>query len=159
MKRRLVIGAITAIAVGFGAMLLRADPPASKIVESTDVLMHAKLTSSQNVLAGLISEDFDQIQAAAREMKRISEAAEWPRQRDTVYEHYSGEFRRQCGKLEALAKNKNHEGSSFTYMHMTAICISCHEYVRDSLRVASQPGRRSNVRLIPAEWPEQNLPK
>jgi hypothetical protein len=92
-------------------------------------------------------------------MKRISEAAEWPRQRDSVYEHYSAEFRRQCHKLEGLAKNKNHEGSSFTYMHMTTVCISCHEYVRDSLRIANQPGRRSNVRLIPAQWPEQNLPK
>ncbi len=166
MKRYLVFAVTTMIAVGCGALWLRADPPqtkadppATKIVESTQVLMHAKLTSSQNVLAGLVRENFAQIEAAAREMKRISEAAEWPRPRDTIYEHYSAEFRRQCGKLEVLAQKRNHEGAAFTYMHMTTICISCHDYVRDSLRIAGQPGRRADVRLIPSEWPERNLPK
>lgn len=160
MKRLLLIGVTTTVlAVGAGAMLLRADPPATRIKDSSDVLMHAKLTSAQNVLAGLVRENFDQIESAAREMKRISQAAEWPRQRDSVYEHYSAEFRRQCAKLENLAKDRNHEGASFTYMQMTTICISCHDYVRDSRRIASRPNRRRDVQLIPSQWPEQNLPK
>lgn len=74
-------------------------------------------------------------------------------------EHYSAEFRRQCNKLEDLAKKHNHEGAAFTYMHMTTVCISCHDYVRDSRRIANQPKRRADVRLIPSEWPEHNLPK
>ena len=159
MKRRVVIVLTTVVGVCFGGLLLRADPPATKIIEETEVLMRAKLTSSQNVLAGLLSEDFALIQKGAREMKRISEAAEWPRARDTVYEHYSAEFRRQCSKLEDLAKKENHEGASFTYLHMTTVCINCHDYVRDSLRMADQPQGRHNVQLIPAEWPERNLGK
>ncbi len=159
MKRHLLIGAITVAALGFGALLLRADPPAARIVGSTDVLMHAKLTSAQNVLEGLVREDFEKIGAAAREMRRISEAAAWPRRRDTIYEHYGAEFRRRCLKLEKLAESGNHEGASFTYIHLTTLCISCHQHVRHSQRIASQPGRRSDVQLIPAEWPEQNLPK
>ena len=90
-------------------------------------------------------------------MKRISEAAEWPRARDTVYEHYSAEFRRQCSKLEDLAQKENHEGASFTYLHMTTVCINCHDYVRDSLRMADVPSGRHNVQLIPTEWPEHNV--
>ena len=116
MKHYLAIAGITGIAVGFGALLLhadppvsKADPPASRIADPTQVLMHAKLTSAQKVLAGLVRENFGQIESAAREMKRISEAAEWPRARDTIYEHYSAEFRRQCGKLEVLAQERNHE--------------------------------------------------
>ena len=159
MKRKLIIAVTTVIALVFSAILLQADPPATKIVESTEVLMQAKLTNAQNVLAGLIRKDFAGIESAARALKHISEAAEWPRQRDTVYEHYSSEFRRQCIKLADLAKQGNHEGASFTYMHMTTICINCHDHVRDSRRIARRPGRRSDVQLIPSKWPEQNLPK
>jgi hypothetical protein len=158
MNRQLVLLIAAVIGVGCGAMYLRADPPATKIVESTGALMQAKLTNSQKVLAGLVRNDFDQIESAARAMKHISEAAEWARPRDTVYEHYSVEFRRHCSKLESLAKQQSHEAAAFTYLHMTSICIGCHDYVRDSQRIARQPGRRADVRLIPAEWPEQNLP-
>ena len=158
MKRRIVFALTIVIAVGCGALMLRADPPATRIVESAKVLMTEKLASSQNVLAGLLREDFTLIAKGAREMKRISEAAEWPRARDTIYEHYSAEFRRQCAKLEDLARKRNHEGASYTYLHMTTLCIHCHDYVRDSLRVAG-PGVRQDVQLIPSHWPEQNLGK
>ena len=158
MKRELTLVLTTIMTVGFGAMWLRADPPATQIVQTQKVLMGAKLKSSQNVLAGLLREDFTLIAKGAREMKRISEAAEWPRARDSVYEHYSAEFRRQCSKLEELAKTRNHEGASFTYLHMTTVCINCHDYVRDSLRIAG-PGHRKDVQLIPSHWPEQNLGK
>ena len=71
--------------------------------------------------------------------------------RDPIYEHYAAEFRRQCAKLEQLAKNSNHEGASFTYLNMTTMCIDCHNYVRESLRVAHQPG--GGVQLIPSHVP------
>ncbi|MGB7344200.1 MAG: hypothetical protein WBD20_08295 [Pirellulaceae bacterium] len=116
-------------------------------------LMKAKLDRSQNVLEGLLRKDFKRVAQGAREMKRISEAAEWPRARDTVYEHFSAEFRRQCNHLESLAGSENHEGATFVYLQMTTTCIHCHDYVRDSLRVA-QLKSRDNVSLIPAQWPE-----
>ena len=117
--------------------------------------MHSKLTSSQRVLEGLVSKDFDLVARGAREMKRISEAAEWPRPRDAVYEHFSAEFRRQCNQLEKLAKSSNHEGVSFTYLHLTTTCIQCHNYVRDSMRVAESQ-RHGNVQAIPSQWPEHS---
>lgn len=157
MRRGLVV-VLTFVAVGCcNTIWLRAvDPPANQIEEATGVLMRSKLTSSQKVLEGLLRKDFDSIARGAREMKRISEAAEWPRARDSVYEHFSVEFRRQCNQLEALAEAGSQEGVSFTYLHLTSTCINCHDYVRDALRV-SERGYDGNLRLIPSQWPEPDV--
>ena len=153
MRQRPLLAIFFALLAGtFGTMFLQAaDPPVDPISE-TKVLMCAKLTSSQKVLEGLLAEDFTLIAQGAREMKRISEAAEWPRVRDAVYEHHAAEFRRQCIKLESLAEKTNHEGASFTYLQMTTTCIACHNHVRDALRIAEKPN--GGVQLIPALVPE-----
>ena len=122
------------------------------IGDAQGALMKSKLVTSQKVLAGLVRKDFDAIASGARDMKRISEAAEWARSRDEVYEHYSATFRRQCNQLESLAKKENHEGVTFTYLQMTTTCIQCHDHVRDSLRIAERG--RGGVQLIPAKWPQ-----
>ncbi|QDT09547.1 hypothetical protein [Planctomycetes bacterium K23_9] len=141
---------IEADSASSGAPVLVASPTAA-----SSALMKAKLGRSQKVLEGLLRKDFDQIASGAREMKRISEAAEWPRARDNVYEHFSAEFRRQCSQLESLASRRNHEGVTFVYLQMTTTCIQCHDHVRDSLRVAGiEP--RDNVSLIPSQWPQSN---
>ena len=134
-----------------------ADGPITEGADQSDTsaFMRAKLASSQAVLEGLVTEDFGLISKGARQMKKMSEAAEWPRAPDEVYDHYSEEFRRLAAKLTHLAAKENLEGASFTYMHMTSMCISCHKYVRGSLRVAEDPnGRPGGVRLIPSEWPD-----
>ncbi|QDV41275.1 hypothetical protein Enr13x_11130 [Stieleria neptunia] len=151
MRFKLVLMAVLAsIPV---AVLTWADPVVQPIEQSEGVLMRSKLKRSQHVLEGLLRKDFPAIARGAKEMKLISEAAEWPRARDTVYEHFSAEFRRQCSQLESLAEEQNHQGVTFTYLQMTNLCIQCHDYVRDSLRVA-EPRGRHGVQLIPAEWPE-----
>ena len=163
MKRQTAyfVGCVLLVVLVLGSLILNAETPptpspdaiapARDAISETEVLMRAKLTSSQKVLEGLLAEDFTLIAQGAREMVRISEAAEWPRARDQVYEHYSTELRRQCNKLETLAGKTNHEGASFTYLHITTTCINCHEYVRDALRIADQPN--GGVQLIPAHVP------
>lgn len=121
------------------------------IGDAQGALMKSKLVTAQKVLAGLVRKDFDAIASGARDMKRISEAAEWPRARDSVYEHFGKIFRQQCNQLEQLASQSNSEGVTFTYLSMTNSCVNCHDYVRDSFRIA-QPNQ-GNVRLIPSEWP------
>lgn len=152
MKKRLMKAAIVLL-VGIVVtpfLTIAADPPTEPIKE-TEVLMRAKLASSQNVLEGLLSEDFRLISHAAQQMKKISEASEWPRARDAVYEHYATEFRRQCNKLEHLAKQRNHEGASFTYLKITTTCIDCHNYIREGWRMADLPD--GGVQLIPTQIP------
>jgi len=126
--------------------------PIQPIPGEETVLMQAKLSSSKKLLEGLLRRDFDSISAAARELKRISKATEWPRQRDDVYEHFAEEFQRQCNQLETQADRLNHEGIKFTYLGLTSTCISCHDYIRDSRRVAEMTHPR-DVRPIPSQWP------
>jgi hypothetical protein len=140
------------------AVFSSADPAVRTTEQSEGMLMRSKLKRSQSVLEGLLRKDFKAIAHGAKEMKLISEAAEWPRARDSVYEHFSAEFRRQCVQLEELAETQNLNGATFTYLHMTNLCVQCHDYVRDTLRVA-EPRGRSGIQLIPAEWPESGKPK
>ena len=115
MKRHLAyfVGCLLLVVfVGGTIMMAAADPPPTELVpkrgklDETEILMRAKLSSSQKVLEGLLAEDFTLISAGAKEMIKISEASEWPRARDDVYEHYSTELRRQCGKLDDLVRYK-----------------------------------------------------
>jgi hypothetical protein len=151
LQRQLLMAGLAVIVAGCGTLWLTAADPAPNKIEETEVLMRAKLSSSQKVLEGLLAKNFALIAEGAIEMKKISEAAEWPRTRDEVYEHYSAEFRRQCNKLESLAAKENHEGATFTYLHMTTTCLDCHNYVRDALRVAIEPN--GHVQLVPAPQP------
>ncbi|TWU02136.1 hypothetical protein [Stieleria varia] len=155
---RLFLILVSAVALIGSAFLLtnatQADPPpVARINESEGLLMRSKLTYSQSVLEGLLRRDYRAIQRGAVEMRHISEAAEWPRPRDTIYEHFSAEFRRQCRQLEELAEKQNHQAAAFTYLQLTSLCITCHDHVRDSVRVAKEPGRPATT-LIPSQWPE-----
>ena len=165
MTKRLQKGTITLAVATFCVGILAhlraeppeiASPPAVLVDEDPGFMMRSKLTRSKDVLEALLRNDFRSISRAAREMKRISEAAEWPRRRDAVYERFSAEFRRQCNQLESLALDLNHEGVKFTYLNMTTTCINCHDYVRDSRRVAELPAD-GDVRLMhePARRPSQ----
>ena len=156
MKRHTAyfVGCLLLVVLVLGSLILNAADPPSPVqggFEETEVLMRAKLSSSEKVLEGLLAEDFTLIAQGAKEMVRIGEAAEWPRARDEVYEHYSTTLRRQCGKLEDLARTTNHEGAAFTYLQITTTCINCHDYVRDSLRISDAP--HGGVQLIPAHLP------
>ena len=156
MKRVAGMLASALLIGGVGVMWAKAGPPVTPINKAPSSLMRSKLISSQNVFEGLVRKDFDSVARGAREMKRISEAAEWPRARDAVYEHFGTEFRRQCSQLESLAKQHNHEGITYTFLQMTTTCVQCHDYVRDSLRVAER-GSHGGVQLIPAEWPQHDV--
>ena len=148
------------VAVVWGGLKAAPTPDDSPVTEAhapgdTTPFMRAKLASSQLVLEGLVTEQFDLIAKGASQMKQMSQAAEWPRSPDKVYDHHSDEFRRLASQLERLAKSRNLEGASFTHMHMTSVCIRCHNYVRGSLRVAKDPdGKPGGVLLIPSQWPE-----
>ena len=112
------------------------------------VLMQAKLNSSQKVLEGLVTKDFALIAKGAKELEKLSGAATFHKFRDPVYRHHGNEFRRQVQKLRRLAENENLEGASFTYMHSMTTCITCHEYVRDVIRVADGDEKKRPFRLL-----------
>lgn len=106
------------------------------------VLMRAKLAAAQQVLEGLMAGNFKTIGRGAEQLRDLEQ---WHVQkRDAVYDHYSNEFRRLAEKLTHLAEDDNLEGAMFTYQHLTATCMSCHQYVRDvprKIKQAALPAR------------------
>lgn len=146
----LLVGGALAIAQSSQSKLSQvSDVP--KRVDDTPLYMRAKLASSQKVMEGLVTENFDLIREGATQMKRISEAAHWPKTVDEIYQHYSVAFRRQCDKLNQQADRKDLQAAHYTYLHMSTTCIDCHNYVRGRFKV-EQKRPNGPVRLIPTEW-------
>ncbi|NND96800.1 MAG: hypothetical protein HKN47_05655 [Pirellulaceae bacterium] len=148
MSKQLAISfaiiALLACTLTTTAVMLSADEPREL---KQRVYMRVKLQSSGKVLEGIVTRDFTLIDQAAQEMHEMSRASEWPRAKDDLYEHYSVEFQRLCGKLSSLAKEENLEGVSFTYMQLTSSCITCHDHVFSSLKRAPDPS--GPFQLIP----------
>lgn len=125
----------------------------------TASFMRAKLVGSQQVLDGLVSEDFHLIRRGAESMKKMSEAVQWPKADDKVYRHYGEEFRRHCDNLMESADTNNLESAHYTYLQMTTKCINCHSYVRKSFRVEHHDDPQGPIRLIPTDWEGQTFRK
>jgi len=124
-------------------------------------LMLAKLASSQTIVAGLVSKDFDQIRRGAQDMIRICDATQWETNSDAVYAHHRQELRRQSVRLSELAAEGNLEGAAFVYSHSVSTCITCHQHCRDVLRIAERRQPVSGVIRIPTsdepvDWTNNN---
>jgi hypothetical protein len=100
--------------------------------------MRAKLDAAQDVLEGLVTEDYDQIKQGADKMAVMSKATEWQVIQGPVYAQYSSEFRRSCEQMAKMAKDKNLDGAALSYMHLTLTCISCHKHVHSSKIAAGE---------------------
>lgn len=123
--------------------------PDELVEEPIPGLMLAKLASSQAMVAGLVTKDFEQIKRGAKDMIRICDASEWESRQDDVYAHHRQELRRHAIKLSQLAEEQNLDGAAFVYMHTVSTCINCHQHCRDVLRIADRPIPKSGVIRIP----------
>jgi len=141
-----------------GITMVQSNQTNSSQQDKTKPFMRAKLVGSQSVLDGLVTENFKLIHRGAQNMKHMSEALQWPRAEDKVYDHHGDEFRRQCDKLMQLSDDKNLEGAHFTYLSMTTTCINCHNYVRGKFRIERDENNpQGPVRLIPSDWKGQTF--
>lgn len=109
--------------------------PTEKPVER---FMNQKMTHAEDVLEGLVMEDYGQIAKAAAEMHTLSQAAEWQVLRTPTYELFSKEFQSACTQLEKAAKDENMDGASLAWIRVTMTCLSCHKHVRNA-KVAAVP--------------------
>lgn len=101
-------------------------------------VMHAKLTSTQQVLAGLVSEDYGQISAAAHELVNLARDVPARKSGDDIdnqtYEHFRYEMVRLSAELERMGSDQNLAGAAYVHGNLTAACIGCHQHLRDQMR-------------------------
>ncbi|MCC7424791.1 MAG: hypothetical protein IT428_31355 [Planctomycetaceae bacterium] len=115
--------------------------PVKKDRPPLNAFMRAKLGASQDILDGLVTEDFAKITKGTLRLQAITVAEEWKLSDDQAWLDQSAEFRRVLGRLKASSANKNLDASALNYMEMTISCIRCHKEFRkpaDSERKASE---------------------
>lgn len=100
----------------------------------TSAVMHAKLHSAQLVLAGLVSEDYEQVARAASDLQSLADNVPSRLQTagdDRAYQHFRAELGRLAGELTVMAEERNLNGAAYVQQQMTATCIGCHQHLRD----------------------------
>ncbi|MFO0907702.1 MAG: hypothetical protein U0794_04965 [Isosphaeraceae bacterium] len=132
------------VVLGLGVLLLsvtelRGGNPesAQTTPPSRSEFMRQKLEFSKLILEGVTVENYDLITKNARNLRRLSTAAQWevptiPNANE--YITFTGEFQRLCDDLQASAKEKNLDGATLAYLRLTMSCVNCHKYVRFSRR-------------------------
>lgn len=122
--------------------------------DELSALMRAKLASSQKIVEGLMSKDFDLIGKGALELTKVCDASQWHASDDQVYAHYRSELRRTAKKLILLSEEKNLDGAAYTYMNSITTCINCHDYCRDVLHVAD---KKSAHKVVPIPVTDEDM--
>jgi len=118
---------VLAVIVGSGASAVRAQTRGKRAPRE---FMRDKLALSQQVLEGLVTEDFDLIIAKASKLSAMTQEADWRVFENPDYERYSAEFRRHVDSLKRSAENRNLDGATLAYTKSTQSCIECHKFVR-----------------------------
>lgn len=139
------------VAVGIVMTRSNADPGIARTNQQQQALMRAKLASTQRIVEGLVSKDFDDIAKGADELMKICKANEWKAHSDDVYSHHRRELMKQVEKMSNSAATHNLEGAAYSYIHTVTTCISCHDYCRDTLKIAEAESRSKVVPIPTAE--------
>lgn len=151
MKRVAAIVALCGLAL---TALLAAEKPKLAKPPAEDILMRAKLASSQKILEGLVEKNFAHIQKGGEELVKVGEAAAWVVREDQAYDHFRKEFRRQSLKLASFGEQQNLEGATYAYLALVTTCVECHSHCRDVLRIAAEP---LNLKAVPIPTTEDRL--
>lgn len=138
MKRTIYFLMLLGVVAMAGMVILSRNASAKPADKAVNQFMQQKLTHSQEVLEGLVTEDFDQIEKAAANMHTLSQAAEWQVIRTPTYDLFSKEFQTACTQLEKAAKEENVDGASLAWIRVTMTCLSCHKHIRNA-KVAQIP--------------------
>lgn len=103
--------------------------------ENIRTAMARKLSLTQNVMRGLVTNDLELVATTAAELKKVSleapKSLEGTEIDNQLYTHFQLEFLRLTTQLETLAQAENPEGAAFAYQNLTANCLACHSYLND----------------------------
>ena len=104
-----------------------------KPVTPLSKFMRKKLSASNMVLEGLVTENFGMIARGAQQMEEMSKAEEWRVSNDAIYRQLSDDFRRIAQQLQKDAKKSTIDPAALTWIKATMSCIECHKYTQGIL--------------------------
>ena len=91
--------------------------------------MKKKLEYSQNILSGLVSENFEQVGKNAELLIKLGKQ-NWVKTESIEYRTYNQLFMFTAGSLVLAARDKNIDGATLFYTQMNISCMNCHRTMR-----------------------------
>ena len=95
--------------------------------------MKKKLDLTKDVMVGLASSDFEELENCAKTIRTLNTIEGWVRRAETK------EYRRQLKFFEQANENllthaldENLDGAALAFTQMTLSCVNCHKHLRDS---------------------------
>ncbi len=124
MMHRTLLAITVIVAISIPALVVRSQED-----EKSAIDMRKKLTYSQNILDGLVTEDFDKILQAANSMNGLARH-KWAENDSAAYRTQNQVFWFTTGTLVMAAEKKNIDSATLAYTQMTHSCINCHKLIR-----------------------------
>ncbi len=99
--------------------------------------MQKKLQYSTAILAGLTSEDFEQIAKNAHSMNALGHLEKWVRAGSSDYGSQLKIFEFANKQLIEMANDENLDGAAIAFVQLTLSCVNCHKVVRGPPRTTT----------------------
>lgn len=115
---------------------VRADQAKDNKPEKSSPLskfMREKLGASNDILEGLVTDDFALVIQGAEKLEEMSKAEKFRVINDAIYRHFNDEFQRSVAQLKKDAKEHKIDAASLTWIKTTLNCIECHKYTKGML--------------------------
>ncbi len=125
---RTALSIVCIIALTGGALVF-AEPRSE---QDPSIWMKKKLIHSQEILRGLVTEDFELIRARTAAMKRLNRLEYFVRREPEAYRTQLKAFLTSLEGLERQAVEKNLGGATQAFTQMTQSCIKCHQHLREN---------------------------
>jgi hypothetical protein len=94
--------------------------------------MQKKLEYSQKILAGLATQDFEQVGKNARSMNALTQMEKWVRGGTPQYRAQLLIFQNANEQIIRMADEKRLDGAALAYVQLALSCVNCHKVIRDS---------------------------
>lgn len=94
-------------------------------------IMEKKLELSKEILAGMVTEDFDKISSNADRLLKLAKT-QWIQNETSEYRAQLKDFWIVVDGLKTAADEKNADGATLAYVQMTLSCVKCHKYLRNT---------------------------
>ena len=109
--------------------------PEEKIDDKNpSIWMKKKLDYSQEILAGLTSEDFNKIADNARAMRALGKFEAFFRSRNAAYTRQLQVFEDTNDEIIRQADKDNVEGVTLAFTQLTINCVNCHKVLRQHVK-------------------------
>lgn len=110
-------------------LLVPALPSFSESPDAHARQMRRKLEYSQQILDGLVTEDFEKMRNAATSLNELGKR-KWIENESTDDRTQNQVFWFTTGTLLMAAEKKNLDGALLSYTQMTHSCVNCHQLLR-----------------------------